>query len=48
VAEISGAYFIKCKQRQPSKAAQDDTAAARLWSVSEELIAAAKPSVGDQ
>jgi NAD(P)-dependent dehydrogenase (short-subunit alcohol dehydrogenase family) len=40
VAEISGAYFIKCKQRQPSKAAQDDTAAARLWSVSEELIAA--------
>jgi retinol dehydrogenase-12 len=48
VADISGAYFVKCKQRQPSKAGQDAAAAARLWAVSEELIAAAKPSVGDQ
>jgi NAD(P)-dependent dehydrogenase (short-subunit alcohol dehydrogenase family) len=48
VADISGAYFVKCKQRQPSKAAQDATAAARLWDISEELIATTKPSVGDQ
>jgi NAD(P)-dependent dehydrogenase (short-subunit alcohol dehydrogenase family) len=48
VTDISGAYFIKCKQHQTSKAAQDAEAAARLWAVSEELIAAAMPSVGDQ
>ncbi|HWF22150.1 MAG TPA: SDR family oxidoreductase [Acidimicrobiales bacterium] len=48
VADISGAYFIKCKQRQTSKAGQDAEAAARLWAASEELIAAAMPSVGDQ
>jgi NAD(P)-dependent dehydrogenase (short-subunit alcohol dehydrogenase family) len=48
VADVTGAYFVKCKRRPTSKAGQDDAAAARLWAVSEELIAAAMPSVGDQ
>jgi retinol dehydrogenase 12 len=46
VADISGTYLVKCKQRRPSKAGQDAAAAARLWAVSEELIASA--SVGDK
>jgi len=40
VAGVSGGYFVKCKARTPSKAAQDDDAARRLWKVSEELVAA--------
>jgi NAD(P)-dependent dehydrogenase (short-subunit alcohol dehydrogenase family) len=40
VAGVSGKYFVRCKARKPSKAAQDVTAAARLWEVSDELIAA--------
>jgi NAD(P)-dependent dehydrogenase (short-subunit alcohol dehydrogenase family) len=44
VAEVSGAYFIKCKQRQPSKPAQDAAAAARLWDISNELIGTVDPS----
>ena len=36
----SGRYFVKCKARTPSKAARDDEAAARLWKVSEESVAA--------
>ncbi len=40
VADVSGEYFIKCKARTPSKAAQDRTAAGRLWEVSEKLVAA--------
>jgi len=48
VADISGAYFVKCKRHQPSESGQDAAAAARLWAVSEELIAAAKSSVGDE
>ena len=35
---VSGKYFIKCKPRLPSKAAQDDEAAKRLWQISEELV----------
>lgn len=31
VAGVSGGYFDKCRQRLPSAAAQDDTAARRLW-----------------
>jgi NAD(P)-dependent dehydrogenase (short-subunit alcohol dehydrogenase family) len=39
VAEVSGRYFVKCKPRKPSKAALDPEAAARLWEVSEQLVA---------
>lgn len=45
VAEVSGEYFVKCRARTPSGAAQDEAAAALLWSISEELVerAAAGP-----
>jgi len=33
----TGKYFVDCKPRQPSRAAQDQVAAARLWEVSEKL-----------
>ena len=39
VAGVSGAYFHHSKIEQPSKAAQDDEAARKLWVVSEQLIA---------
>ncbi len=38
VAEVTGQYFVKCKPRSPSAAASDEAAAARLWSVSEQLV----------
>jgi len=31
VAEVSGAYFYKCRVATPSREAQDDAAARRLW-----------------
>ncbi len=34
VAAISGGYFIACREAQPSRAAQDDATAKRLWEVS--------------
>jgi NAD(P)-dependent dehydrogenase (short-subunit alcohol dehydrogenase family) len=37
VEGVSGKFFIKCKPRLPSKAAQDDAAARRLWQISEEV-----------
>jgi len=37
VAGVSGQYFVKCKPKRPSKAARDDDAARRLWTVSEQL-----------
>lgn len=37
---VTGEYFYKCKPSRISPAAADDSAAARLWTVSEELIAA--------
>ena len=37
---VSGRYFVRRKPHTPSKAARDDEAAARLWKVSEELVAA--------
>ena len=37
VAEVTGGYFAKCKPAQPSALARDDRAAARLWTLSEEL-----------
>jgi len=41
VTDITGKYFIKCRERKPSKAADDPEAAKRLWQVSEDLIAQA-------
>ena len=37
VATISGGYFYKCKLAQPTREAQDDAAARRLWSETERL-----------
>lgn len=42
VAGVTGKYFVKCKARKPSAAAQDEAAARRLWAVSEELVGVAK------
>jgi NAD(P)-dependent dehydrogenase (short-subunit alcohol dehydrogenase family) len=36
----NGGYWARSKPREPSKAARDDAAAARLWEVSEELVTA--------
>jgi NAD(P)-dependent dehydrogenase (short-subunit alcohol dehydrogenase family) len=37
VARVSGAYFYKCRPATPSKEAQDDAAARRLWQESARL-----------
>ncbi|MER3407866.1 MAG: short-chain dehydrogenase, partial [Nitrososphaera sp.] len=37
VEGVTGGYFVKRKKVEPSAEAQDDSAAARLWQVSEEL-----------
>jgi NAD(P)-dependent dehydrogenase (short-subunit alcohol dehydrogenase family) len=42
VADPSGGYFAKCRPSTPAQVAQDDAAAARLWAVSEELVAQAR------
>lgn len=39
VAGVTGKYFVKCKPRRPSAAAQNDEAARRLWERSEEIVA---------
>jgi retinol dehydrogenase 12 len=39
VTGITGQYFVKGRAVQPSTAALDDTAAARLWEISEKLTA---------
>jgi NAD(P)-dependent dehydrogenase (short-subunit alcohol dehydrogenase family) len=41
VAETTGGYFFRCKPAAVSKPAEDDDAARRLWSASEELVAGA-------
>jgi NAD(P)-dependent dehydrogenase (short-subunit alcohol dehydrogenase family) len=41
VAGVTGTYFAKCRPKTPSANARDEAAAARLWAVSEELVAAA-------
>ncbi len=38
VAGVSGAYFYKSKNVQPSQAAQDDEVAGKLWEVSKKLV----------
>ena len=35
----TGGYYVRCKPGRLSKAARDDSAATRLWSMSEELLA---------
>lgn len=34
---VTGKYFIRCKERQPSAAALDEAAAERLWKLSEQM-----------
>ncbi len=43
VDDVSGKYFVKCKEKQPRKWAQDSEAAKRLWQVSEELVGLSVP-----
>jgi NAD(P)-dependent dehydrogenase (short-subunit alcohol dehydrogenase family) len=44
VADVTGGYFVKRRQAQPSAAARDEAAAARLWAVSEQLVSEASPA----
>ena len=44
VARVSGAYFYKCRPATPSKEAQDDAAARRLWIESARLGGLESPS----
>lgn len=37
VEGVSGKYFDKCKEARPTREAQDDAAARRLWEISEEM-----------
>jgi len=39
---VTGKYLVKCRVRVPSPAARDEAAAVLLWSVSEELVDAAR------
>ncbi len=39
VGGVTGGYFYKCRPAVPSRVAQDDGAARRLWDVSEQLVA---------
>ncbi|WP_415281612.1 SDR family oxidoreductase [Candidatus Nitrososphaera sp. FF02] len=41
VEQVTGRYFVKRKISEPSEAARDDEAAARLWTISEELTGVA-------
>ena len=41
VAGVTGEYFYKCKPKKLSAFAEDDEAAARLWDLSEKLVASA-------
>lgn len=38
VEGVTGRYFARSKEKTPSRAAQDDVAAARLWELSEKLV----------
>lgn len=37
VADVSGGYFVKCKRAAPTREAQSDADAKRLWEISAEL-----------
>jgi hypothetical protein len=38
VAKTTGLYYYKCEPVEPSKLAQDDTVAERLWEYTERLL----------
>ena len=40
VAGVTGKYFSDCRETAPSVRARDEALAERLWTVSEELVAA--------
>ncbi|MEZ4307781.1 MAG: SDR family oxidoreductase [Polyangiaceae bacterium] len=40
VASDNGLYYSECKVKEPTKLAQDDALAKRLWEVSEEMVGA--------
>jgi NAD(P)-dependent dehydrogenase (short-subunit alcohol dehydrogenase family) len=42
VEGVTGGYFYKCKPATPSKVAQDDGAARRLWEESEQMVASVR------
>jgi retinol dehydrogenase 12 len=46
VQGVSGKYFVDCKEKFPSRAAQDDDAAETLWTRSEELVGAPRVDHG--
>lgn len=41
---VTGQYFDDCRPQEPSKEARDETVAARLWAVSEELTNGKEPT----
>jgi NAD(P)-dependent dehydrogenase (short-subunit alcohol dehydrogenase family) len=43
VGEMTGNYFFDCREKAPSMAARDASAAQRLWEVSERLVASGAP-----
>ena len=44
IADVTGKFFVKGRPVTPSAAAQDDTAAARLWDVSADLTGLSTPA----
>ncbi len=43
VADVTGAYFVRCKPATPTREARSSEAAARLWEASEKLVAERSP-----
>ncbi len=43
VEGVSGKYFVKSKEKQPRRWAEDPEAASRLWQVSEDLVGLSVP-----
>jgi NAD(P)-dependent dehydrogenase (short-subunit alcohol dehydrogenase family) len=48
LAQVTGAYFVRRRIRVPSAAARDESAAALLWSVSEQLVDQAASGTGTE
>jgi NAD(P)-dependent dehydrogenase (short-subunit alcohol dehydrogenase family) len=44
VAEVSGAYFVKCKPATPAREAQNRADAKRLWEISASISGVSMPS----
>lgn len=47
VETVTGKYFVRCKVKEPSKAARDTYAAQHLWKVSQQLVANAAAGAPD-